>query len=82
MILHTLNNSFIRRTNVIPPNFTGIVEWDNGIKSWWLNGKRHRLGGPAVIWPDGTKAWYINGNHTFEREHDLYVDTLKLKGLL
>ena len=24
------------------------VEWANGTKEWWLNGKRHRADGPAV----------------------------------
>jgi hypothetical protein len=27
---------------------------------WWLNGKRHREDGPAVIWADGTQAWRLN----------------------
>ena len=26
-----------------------------------MNGKLHRLDGPAVEYPDGYKAWYLNG---------------------
>ena len=33
----------------------------NGDKHWYLNGKLHREGGPAVEYIDGTKCWYLNG---------------------
>jgi len=33
----------------------------DGTKEWYLNGKRHREGGPAIEWSDGTKVWYLNG---------------------
>ena len=42
-------------------NFTGIVEWPSGTKEWYLNGKLHRVNGPAVEWSDGAKQWYVNG---------------------
>ena len=37
------------------------VEWANGHKDWYLNGKRHRADGPAIEWADGDKEWYLNG---------------------
>ena len=37
------------------------VEWWDGSKEWYLNGKLHREDGPAVEWWDGYKAWYLNG---------------------
>ena len=42
---------------------TGVycVEYADGDKVWYLNGKRHREDGPAVEWTDGTKKWYLNG---------------------
>ena len=45
----------------IPNGFTGIAEWPNGEKDWYLNGNLHREDGPARVWPDGTKAWWLNG---------------------
>jgi hypothetical protein len=33
----------------------------DGDKEWYLNGKRHRVDGPAIEWPDGTKRWYLHG---------------------
>ena len=47
----------------IPKNYTGIVEYSNGAKEWYLKGKLHRTDGPAVEYSDGTKAWYLNGKH-------------------
>ena len=39
---------------------------EHGNKRWWLHGKCHREGGPAVEWRDGGKAWLKDGN--FHRE--------------
>ncbi len=37
------------------------IEYSNGDKHWYLNGKRHREDGPAVEYSNGAKAWYLNG---------------------
>lgn len=34
---------------------------DDGWVEWKLNGKLHRLDGPAKISPDGQEFWYRNG---------------------
>lgn len=39
------------------------IEWNNGSKEWWINGKRHREDGPAVEWSNGAKHWYLNGQY-------------------
>ena len=33
----------------------------DGSQSWYNNGKRHRVDGPAIIKANGYKAWYIDG---------------------
>jgi hypothetical protein len=43
-----------------------LIEWPNGNKYWYLNGKLHREDGPAVERSDGSKSWYLNGE--FHRE--------------
>ena len=43
------------------PDFTGILTKSSGVKSWWLNGKLHREGGPAVEHVNGSKSWFLNG---------------------
>jgi len=39
-----------------------MIEWPNGWKVWYLNGKRHRTDGPAVEESDGSKYWFLNDN--------------------
>ena len=45
------------------------IEWADGSKSWYLNGKRHREDGPAIEWVDGSKWWYLNGQYFTEVEY-------------
>ena len=33
----------------------------DGNKEWYLNGKFHRVDGPAVEYANGYKAWWLNG---------------------
>ena len=35
--------------------------YNNGDKSWRLNGKLHREDGPAIEYANGNKCWYLNG---------------------
>jgi hypothetical protein len=37
------------------------IEYSDGTKQWWINGKRHRKYGPAVEYSNGNKEWYLNG---------------------
>jgi hypothetical protein len=37
-----------------------VMVYDNGDKSWWLNGKYHREDGPAIEGASGSKFWYLN----------------------
>jgi hypothetical protein len=50
-------------TQFIPVNFTGIVEFPDGTKKWYKEGKYHREDGPAVEFLDGSKEWYREGKH-------------------
>jgi hypothetical protein len=34
---------------------------ERGTKRWRLNGKYHRIDGPAIEFEDGGKEWYLNG---------------------
>ena len=52
------------------------VEWANGVRSWYQNGKRHRTDGPAVEYPTGSKSWYINGEELTEAEFNQRVKLL------
>jgi len=37
------------------------VEYKNGSKYWYVNGKLHRENGPAIEFASGRKDWYVNG---------------------
>ena len=41
--------------------FTGIEEDKYGDKSWYVDGKLHRLNGPAIEFADGRKYWFVDG---------------------
>jgi len=37
------------------------VEYADGEKRWYQNGKIHRVDGPAIEYPNGSRWWVING---------------------
>jgi len=37
------------------------IEYPNGDKKWYQNGKLHREDGPAIKWANGDKEWWENG---------------------
>ena len=37
--------------------------YSDGTQRWYLNGKRHREDGPAIIYPNGYKEWWLNGKY-------------------
>jgi len=45
------------------------VEYADGTKVWYLNGKRHREDGPAAEHASGIKGWYLDGIYLTEQEH-------------
>lgn len=49
------------RVNMDIPNFSGIIEFCERSKVWYVNGLVHKEDGPALIELCGIKAWYING---------------------
>ena len=81
--LYTRDNEFIEETNNFPSNFTGISEWTfTGVKIWWIDGKRHRLDGPAYEHPSGIKSWHVDNKEVTEKQYKLLHSIMKLKGLI
>ena len=39
---------------------TECIEYTNGSKHWYLNGKLHREDGPAIEYANGSKEWLVN----------------------
>ena len=54
------------------------IEYANGDKSWYINGKLHREDGPAIEYTTGYKTWYINGElHREDGPAVVYADGSK-----
>lgn len=79
--LYTIDNKFIKESQTLPNNYTGIVVWSSG-KQWLVDGKCHRLDGPAVEYADGRKYWWVNDVLISKEQCDLLYSVTKLKGLL
>lgn len=51
---------------VAPKNYTGIIEMENQgkpwCKEWRVDGKLHRIDGPAREYENGEKYWFSEGN--------------------
>jgi len=39
----------------------GLIIDSNRTKSWYMNGKLHRVDGPAIEYANGAKVWYSDG---------------------
>ena len=44
------------------------IEYANGDKEWYKEGKRHREDGPACEFANGTKRWYLENELLSEEE--------------
>jgi len=68
--------------DAIVDKFTGFIVYSDGTKDWFINGKRHRLDGPAIEYSDGSKEWWVDGKYITEEQHKLLCDIMRLKGLM
>jgi hypothetical protein len=50
-----------KEMNILHREDGPAIEYANGDKYWYLNGKLHREDGPAVEYACGSKRWYLNG---------------------
>ena len=51
----------VKKWEEVPEDYTGVVDHVKGHKLWYLNGKTHRVDGPAVEYADGYKSWLLHG---------------------
>ena len=57
----------------LPEDYTGVIEWESGNKSWYKNGKHHREDGPSFIVKDGYKAWRLNGQYIWNSNYKIIL---------
>lgn len=51
--------------------YNGLMEWEDGTRTYWTKGERHRLDGPAVEYADGGKEWWYQGEYVASNEEML-----------
>ena len=69
--------------DVVLKNKSGQLHCDNGPAlvtergdlHFFINGKRSRLDGPAIVWYDNEESYYIDGVK-YEKHH--YADKIKM----
>jgi len=64
--LHSFNDKF-------------AIEYNDGTKYWYKEGKLHRLGGPAKEWNDGVKFWYYEGKEIKCNSTEEFFKIINLK---
>ena len=53
------------------------VEWSQGVKEWYINGKLHREDGAAIECTDGYKAWHLEGKKYTQAEFNAKIAPVK-----
>ena len=66
-----MNTIKLETWNNVPHGYTGIIEWENGNKSWYKNGDFHREDGPAYIRKDGVTFWDLDGRAIWDSSQTL-----------
>jgi len=51
-----------------------------GYKVYYIEGKIHRLDGPAVMWANGEEEYWINGEELSKEEFEKHPERLKFLG--
>jgi hypothetical protein len=54
---------YIKGTDLLHKEDGPAVQWEHGMKEWWINGKRHRGDGPAIEFPNGDEMWALEGRY-------------------
>jgi hypothetical protein len=60
------------------------IEWADGDKWWWADGKRHRLDGPAIEYGNNNKSWWVDDKHLTEEQFNNHpkVQNYRFQALL
>lgn len=56
-----------------------VIRSTDTYQAWWINGKRHRIEGPARIWANDNQEWYYNGQKIGCHSQEEFEHLIKLK---
>jgi len=69
-----------KNTNIYHNPYGPAVICKNTYKEYYINGKCHRLDGPARIWATGTEEYWINHKYLTKEEFEKHPERLKYLG--
>ena len=80
MYINDLDGTKVTYKNNLEHSYNGkpTVEWRDGSKWWFRNGRGHRLYGPAIENSDGRKFWVLVGNESSESEYNEIMNKVPL----
>jgi len=58
------------------------IEFADGDRYWFVDGRRHRLDGPACELADGDRYWYVDGKYLTYEEFEDYKAELFERSVL
>ena len=64
----------INKSQEVPRDYTGIVEFPNGDKYWLLDGKYHRVDGPAIEISNGANYYWLNDKWYTEEDYNKKIN--------
>ena len=67
-----------REMNILHRDDGPAIEYADGSREWFLNGKLHREDGHAVEYADNSKEWYLNGEELTEEEFNARMNPVEL----
>jgi hypothetical protein len=53
------------------------IEYYNGTKIWYVDGKLHRTDGPALEHSNGNKQWYVDDEDYTEKEFNRLIEEIR-----
>ena len=53
------------------------VEYSNGRREWYKNGKLHRENGPSLVWYEGSHSYYLNNKEYAKEEYWKEIEKIK-----
>ena len=56
------------------------IIYKDGYKGYFIEGKRHRLDGPAMMWLNGNGSYCINDEYLTKEEFEMHPERLKYLG--
>ena len=73
----------MKKYKIIENNIEYTIKvYTNGNKYWYLNGRLHREGGPAIEYANGTKKWFYQDIEYKVKSNKEFLRLMKIRAFL